>query len=105
MYTVHYEYFIELLHVMSPQSAFNYMNFPLFCETDLNHLSIQFSKIMEQDRVKRKPFSKQFSDGKAIYYNKETNFCFLSEATVLNLETMVVIYAVGNNASIRFLII
>ena len=58
---------------------------------------------MEQDRVKRKPFSKQFSDGKAIYYNKETNVCFYQRPQ--SLETMVVIYAVGNNASIRFLII
>ena len=42
---------------------------PLFYETELKHIGMGINKIMEENRVKREPFDKQFSCGEAIYYN------------------------------------
>ena len=47
---------------------------------------------MEQNRVKRGPYNKEFLGRKSIYYHEETPSCLLTETTFLNLETMDVIY-------------
>ena len=48
---------------------------------------------MNKNRVKRESCKKKYLVGKAIYYYEETPFCLISEAVVLNLGTMDVIYA------------
>ena len=35
----------------------------------------------------------QEKNQESVYYNKEMTFCLISETTILNLETMHVIYA------------
>lgn len=63
------------------------MDLPLFYETSLVYIIVH---IMEQSRVKCKPYHK-FLYCEAICYNEEAPFCLISKTTVLNLEIMDVI--------------
>ena len=49
--------------------------------------------IIKKNRVKKEPYDKIFLGKESVYYNKEMTFCLISETTILNLETMHVIYA------------
>ena len=60
--TAYYEYYLELLHMMSPLIPFHIIYLPLFYKTIF---------------YKRAPYNKKFAVSEAIYYNKETYICFL----------------------------
>lgn len=51
-------------------------------------------KIMEKMESKENHLIKYILRGEAVYYNEEALFCLISETTVLNLETMDIIYAI-----------
>lgn len=55
---------------------------------------MEIKKIMGKMESKENHLIKYILGGEAVYYNEEALFCLISETTVLNLETMDIIYAI-----------